>query len=143
MEPISLNSFSDFIICYTDCSRIHNRVGFAYPINDKIFAYRHRNTASVFTTELQAILPSVSSHSNSSLVIPDSLFALTAISDPYSFHPIVTRVFALLTTFNSSTLTVSFMWAPSHCGIPGNEKVDAAAKAAANHPRINQRNIVY
>jgi len=26
------------------------------------------------------------------------------------------------------------MWVPSHYGIPGKEKVDAAAKAAANHP---------
>jgi len=29
------------------------------------------------------------------------------------------------------------MRVPSHCGIPQNEKVDAAAKAAANHSRIN------
>jgi len=84
---------------------------------------------------LTSVLSLPASYSNSSLIISDSLSALTAISDPYFSHPIVTRIFTLLTTFNSSTLTVSFMWVPNHCGIGGNEKVDA--KAAANHPRIS------
>jgi len=113
-------------------------------MHDKIFDYRHRNTASMFTAELQAIsqcltssLSLPASYSNSALIISESLSALTAISNPHSSHPLVTQIFTLLTTFNSSTLTVSFMWVPSHCGTPGNEKVDAAAKAAANHSRIN------
>jgi len=125
------NSFSDSIICYTDGSKMHKRVRFANSINDKIFAYRHRNTASVSIVELQAIFQCLTSilslptsHSNSSLIISDSLSALTVISDPYSSHPVVTRILTLLTTFNSSNLTIPFMWVPSQCGIKGNEKVD-------------------
>ena len=86
---------------------------------------------------LTSILSLPASHFNSSLIISDSLSALTAISDQYSSYPIVTRIFTLLTTFNSSIHTVSFTSVPSYRGITVNEKVDAAAKAAANHSRIN------
>jgi len=135
-----LNSFSHCIICFTDGFKIHNR-GFAYSINDKIVDCGHRNTTCVFTAELQAIFQCLTSilslpasHSNSSLIISDSLYALATISDSYSSLPIrvVTRIFTLLTTFNSITLTVSFMWVLS---ILGNEKVDAATKAVVNHFR--------
>jgi len=107
-----LNS-SDSIICYTGGSKIHNRVGFASSINDKIFAYRHAVRVPCRTsshTPMPHIYPLSfpASHSNSSLIISDSLSALITISDPYSSHPIVTRIFTLLTAFKSSTLTVSF-----------------------------------
>jgi len=42
-------------ICYTDGFKTNNKTGFAYSINNKLYSKRHRNSASVFTTELQAI----------------------------------------------------------------------------------------
>ena len=50
-----INSFKKPTVCFTDGSKIHNRSGFAYLIGNSIYSHRHRNSASVYTTELQAI----------------------------------------------------------------------------------------
>jgi len=69
----------------------------------------------------------------------DSLSALTAISDVHSTHSLVSRIHTLLSTFLSTSYTVTFIWVPSHRGIPSNEKVDAATKAATSLSRINSQ----
>ena len=51
-----LNSFPGAILCFTDGSKIGKRIGFAYSISDQIFASRQRNSASILTVQLQAIL---------------------------------------------------------------------------------------
>jgi len=110
---VILNFSSDSIICYTDGSKIHNRVGFAYSVNDRIFAYRHRNAASVIIPELQvifqcltSILSLLVSHSNSFLITLHSLSALTAIFNPYSSHSLVTQILTLSTPATHSFLHV-------------------------------------
>ena len=50
-----LETFSDPSICYTDGSKIHNETTFAFTIENSTHVFRHRNFASVFTSELQAI----------------------------------------------------------------------------------------
>jgi len=50
-----LADFPNALICYTDGSRFENRVGTAYLISDTLYRFRLRNSASVFTAELQAI----------------------------------------------------------------------------------------
>jgi len=62
----------------------------------------------------------------------DSLSALAAISDIHFTHPLVSRIHTLLSTLISTSYTVTFVWVPSHRGIPSNEKVAAAAKAATS-----------
>jgi len=54
-------------VCYTDFSKTNNRTGLAYPINNNLYSKRHRNSASVFTTELQAMLQNILS--NPSLLV--------------------------------------------------------------------------
>jgi len=139
-----LNSFHDALICYTDGSRTRNRVGAAYSIGDKLHGFRLRNSASIFTAELLAIYHCFQIISRkpsplplSVLIIADARSALTAITNPYSSHPVVSRIFTLLSTLQSGPLTVSFLWVPSDKGTSGNAKVDAATKSATERLRIS------
>jgi len=50
-----LNSFANAVLCFTDGSKSKNKVGFAYSIRDKTFSFRHRNSASILTAELQTV----------------------------------------------------------------------------------------
>lgn len=138
-----IHSFQNPTVCFTDGSKNNNTAGFAYLIQNSLFSYRHRNTASVYTTELQAIfncLESIISHTpqlppNPYLVVTDSLAALNAISVS-STHPLVTRIHILLQSCSMASIQIIFIWAPGHTGIQGNEKVDKAAKHAARHKKI-------
>ena len=134
----------DPILCFTDGSKSKNRVGFAFSVGDTTVALRHQNPTSSYTAELQAIFsclenmsgkyPHHHSHSLAEpspfLVISDSVAALLAIAQPYSSHPLVTRIPPLITTFTAISIPVTFIWAPSYQGIPGNENVHSAAKQA-------------
>ena len=101
-----LDSFPDAIPCFTDVTKIGDRIGFAFSIGNNIFSYHHRNFVSVTTAELRAIFQCLESilslpspQSNTFLVASDSLSALTVIStrpllspsslaNPYSsLHP--------------------------------------------------------
>jgi len=107
--------------------------------------FRHRNSAFVFTAELQAILlclENIITQNSSSapqifLIISDSLVSISAISKPDSLHPLVNRIHILLISLNTTSSKVIFMWVPGHCGIPGNDAVDKAAKQATHLPRIS------
>jgi len=81
-------------ICYTDGSKTNNRTGITYSIFNNLFSKRHRNSASVFTTELQAIYLTLQHiFSNLSLLVQptiivlDSLAALTATANTNSDPP--------------------------------------------------------
>ena len=108
-----LHSFPDAIPCFTDGSRMSERSGFVFSIGNQTFAYRHRNSATISTVELQAILqcivkiPSTSPsfHLNPFL---SSLtpYPLSAISNVHSFHLLV-RVHTLLASPSSILLSVT------------------------------------
>ena len=75
-----LNSFPKAVPCFTDGSKFKKRVGFAYSIGDETFSLRHRNCASILTTELQDIFQCLEtilslplSHSRFFLICSDSL----------------------------------------------------------------------
>ena len=73
------------------------------------------------------------------LVASDSLLDLTAISDVYSAHPLVSRIHTLLSALLYTSYTVTFIRVSSHEGILGDEKVDSATKAATSLPPINSQ----
>jgi len=130
--------------CQQGGAKFQNRVGFAHSINDNITHLRRRNSASILTAELQTIfqclkdiLPLPYSHSHSFLICSDSLPSLSAITNTSSAHPLISRIHTLLSTLNSISITITFIWIPSHRGSESNEKIDAATKSAAQLPRIH------
>ena len=55
-SPISTNSFSNPILCFTNGAKNRERFSFIFSINHTTVAYRHRKIASSYITELQTIL---------------------------------------------------------------------------------------
>jgi len=83
-----INSFPNAVLCYTGGSTFNNRVGGAFSIGNETTYFRHHNSASILTAELQAIflcLENILSHSfpHSShfLLCSDSLSAIQAITN--------------------------------------------------------------
>ena len=141
-----IHSIQHSTLCFTDGSKSHSRTGFAYSIQNSTHSHRHRNSASVYTTELQAIhyclqrilSTTPSSRTHPILIVSDSLAALNAISQPSPSHPLITHIHILFESCTAMSIPIVFIWAPGHKGIPGNEKVDKAAKQATQLPTIRK-----
>ena len=107
------------------------RTSLACSLNNNLYSKRHRNSASVFTTELQAIYltlqhilsnPSLLVHPT--IIVSDSQVALTAITNTNSDHSFVSQIHLLLNASAKNNSPTSFVWVPSHVRIPGNERVE-------------------
>ena len=89
---------------------------------------------SIYTAELIAIkmaLRMVAGVCNRSTIIcTDSKSSLQSIATIFPTHPIVQDIQIALYNICKRGREVSFLWVPGHMGIRGNEKADAAAKAA-------------
>jgi len=133
------------ILCFIDGSNQNGRIELAFSIAGQTHMFRHRNTASVFTAELQTILlclENIITQNSSSapqifLIISDSLAYISAISKPDSLHRLVNRIHILLICLNTTSSKVIFIWVPGHCGILANEAMDKAAKQATHLARIS------
>jgi len=140
-----VNRTPEAVLCFTDGSNQNGRIRLAFSIAGQTHMFRHRNIASVFIAELQAILlylESIITRNSSStpqifLIISDSPASISAISKPDSLHPLVNRIHILLIALNTTSSKVIFMWVSGHCGIPSNEAVDRAVKQATHLPRIS------
>ena len=104
---------------------------------ETILRTRLPNYTSIFSAELYAIYASLQIIQERDLHIPlivsDSKSALTAINPQNRpQHPTILKIFDILKTL-SPTQTPQFLWIPSHCQIPGNEKADLEAKKATKH----------
>ena len=94
--------------------------------------------ASVFTSELYAIfrcLDQVSrSRARQFVIFTDSLSSLQALKSFYFYHASSSFLLGLIRQklhgLREKGKNVEIVWIPSHCGISGNERADAAAKAA-------------
>jgi hypothetical protein len=64
------------------------------------------------------------------MIISDSLSCLQAILNRHYHHPIILEILEKCHLLITRNKIITFCWVPSHVGITGNEKADAAAKAA-------------
>jgi ribonuclease HI len=125
---------------YTDGSKSKDNVGCAIhiPKTKTTKEYKLPKECSIFTAEASAIAAALShiqvNGYKTSYIISDSKSVLFSLQG----NPINPRtnwiIFDIKTRLHKIVKrdkSVTFIWIPSHCNIPGNEAVDEAAKSAA------------
>ncbi len=128
------DSFIGYTHIFTDGSKDGDKTSAAFVCPSFEFSKRLPNKASIFTAELEALASALRyikhAITNTKFVIfCDSKSVLQAITSKWD-HPTVQIIMKFLVFIHSIHKTVIFCWIPSHVGIIGNEKADAAAKAA-------------
>jgi len=136
-SSLSRNSepFSDFIICHTDGSKMHNRVVFTYWQNlrlppPKYGVHVHCRTSSrILVLHICLIPPSISFQ-----VLLNYLWLPFPIN--HHFWPLFLSPHSYTDLHSPHNFQIKHTHSFLHVD-SGERKVDAAAKAAVNHPRIN------
>ena len=123
---------------FTDGSRTAEGVGCAFVAGRDIRSFSLPANASVFTSELTAMLKVLSfievGNEDRHVIFTDSLSGLLALRTIYPKHPLIQDILVRLTALDEAGISVTFCWIPSHVGIRGNDAADAAAKRAAAAP---------
>ncbi|VDO16643.1 unnamed protein product [Brugia timori] len=135
---------------FTDGSLIEESAGFG--IYHEIYsAYRKLQApCSVFVAELAAIhftLEMIASlNPDQYFIFTDSLSSIEAIR---SLRPVkhpsyfLTKIRGLLNALSLRSFIITFVWVPSHCSIPGNERADSLAKVGAMEGDIYNRQFAF
>jgi ribonuclease HI len=121
---------------YTDGSKDQsNRVGFGIycPYLNMTHYARIPDGADIFTAEAEAISMTLDIIKrffiSSALIVTDSLSVLTALQYK-SANPVIDNIISKTISAKFESVSITFMWVPSHIGIYGNEKADSLAKRA-------------
>ena len=120
---------------YTDGSKSDEGVGCAFVCGSTTRTFTLSSQATVFTSELVAILKALPfievSEDDSYVIFTDSLSSLFAMKDFNTLHPILQDILVLLTALDRDGKSVTFCWIPSHVGVVGNERADDCVKRAS------------
>ena len=114
---------------FTDGSKTEVGVSFAVSAPTQLLANRIQSSASIFTAELHAIKRVISQfHLNNSITIcTDSKSSIQSINRYQHPNPIIQEIQQLII---SNENAINLCWVPSHIGVEGNERADAAAREA-------------
>ena len=128
-----IEQFRDHTHIYTDGSKDGVKTALAFVSPSFTFSKRLPDKASIFTAEMEALTSALRYikvlDSSKFVIFCDSKSALQALLSKWD-HPSVLCILKFLIDLHTTHKTVVFCWLPSHMGITGNEKADAAAKAA-------------
>lgn len=131
-----LASYDGVSLTFTDGSKSNEGAGCAFVAHGATRSFSLPADASVFTTELAAIIKALSfievGDEASHLILSDSLSSLLALRGFYPRHPLVQDILLRVTSLYQAGKSVEFCWLPSHVGITGNELADAAARRASS-----------
>lgn len=134
-----LSEWSDHKFVYCDGSKSNKAVSFAIyePTSNIGVGHKIYKDTSIFTAEAVAILSALThiknlnSGHNKWIVVSDSMSVLKNLENNKlhaNTNYIIYLIKELWTELSQSHIKVSFVWVPSHIGVPGNEKADYLAK---------------
>ena len=130
-----LSTYEGYLKLYTDGSKKDRAVAAAAVTEHTIRVKRLPNNASIFSAEARAILLALDiikqSTNRQFLILSDSLSCLQAIENRNLQNPLIVNILeSLHQQLTQDSKLVTFVWVPSHIGIPGNDLADATAKSA-------------
>ena len=129
-----LECYAELRSFFTDGSKGAESVGCAFVSGTTSRRFRLPDTTSIFTAELYAIyqvLKHIRRHNYSRcLIVTDSASSVMALRGQMVSSSLVLKTLQLLTSIHMESGDIKLLWVPSHVGIQGNEKADAAAKVA-------------
>ena len=141
-----LELYPNYIQCFTDGSKIgQNHVGYAFSISDEFYSYKLNKISSIFTAEILAVfhcLHHISTNlshypSKNFVIITDSLASLTSLKKVFPTNLVSKHMQSLTHKLFLLQSNIKFIYAPSHIGILGNDKVDSLAKSSALESPFN------
>jgi len=131
---MNCGEFKNYYCLFTDGSKEGNRVAAAVVHWDNTKCVRLPDTASIFRAESYAILLAIHvvrcTKEKNFVIFSDSVSSLQSI---YGFNvdsDFVQKFLKDYTLLVKDGKNIVLCWIPSHLGIFGNEKTDAAAKSA-------------
>ena len=126
--------YGNYSHVYTDGSKKDEKVGSAAVWLDTTRKTRLPNGCSIFTAEASALIDALKLISESDtarfIIFTDSLSCLQAIENEDMSNTLIHTYLSDYTELVSNGKEVVMCWIPSHIGIEGNEKADAAAKSS-------------
>ena len=132
------NEFPNAEHIYTDGSvmPVTGRCGSGvYRVNTgESLKLRVKDKSSTLTTELAAIKLTLETWDESIIIHSDSLGAVQNISNCATTNKLAIEIQDLIIEKANRNVDTILHWIPSHIGIKGNDKADAAAKAATELP---------
>ena len=140
-----IDSYTNHLVIYTDASKNSNGTAAAFTIPQlKVDGFaKLSNHISIYSAELTAIYISLEwlltnpTHCCSNILIAsDSLSGLQSLQTGKSAQKpnLINSIIENITRIDRN---FTFLWIPSHIGIPGNEYVDSIAVLATERPTID------
>ena len=136
MELLAM--YEGYTLVFTDGSKTAEGVGSAFVCGNDTRSFSLPALSSVFTSELIAIDKALRfvevGTEDLHLILTNSLSSLLTLRSFYPSHPILQDILVRLSAIDQTGKSVQFCWIPSHVGITGNERADAAARRASSVP---------
>lgn len=127
---------------FTDGSKDSSGTGAAFVSDRGTHLSRLPSQMTVFSTEVFAILAAL--HLIAASPVGNYTIFTDSLSSLMSFHPestgnssyLIDQVLDMIHELHLAGKYVTFVWVPSHVGVPGNELADTAAREAAARSRV-------
>ncbi|CAG2166254.1 unnamed protein product [Oppiella nova] len=153
MRPqIDTNEFPADVNIYTDGSKDDTKTSAAFvsyeDIEETEFQFRLEKQCSVFQAEMvairEALIYVLDRGLTSVCLYTDSLSSIMALKDHDSTHPLVCKIWDLLTELYRRQTRIAFIKVAAHTGVPGNERADSLAKSApeTDHKAYGMRSVL-